>query len=213
MRLLDLFCGAGGAAVGYHRAGFDEIVGVDTAFQKRYPFEFVQGDALEYVAEYGHEFDLIHASPPCQAFTTINVWKRDYPDLIAETRELLAAAGRPYAIENVPGAPLINPVVLCGAMFDLKVYRHRHFEVSPWLLMPPHIPHRDNTPGAGRGLSDKGFISIAGHMNNVEYCKIAMDIDWMVGSELSQAIPPAYTQYIGRQILPAIVAADKAAVT
>ena len=109
-RLLDLFCGAGGAAVGYSRAGFDEIVGVDVEPQKHYPFSFVQADALEYVAEHGREFDMIHASPPCQAYTTVGSLHRenDYPDMVADKRQVLQSVGVPYAIENVQGSQLEN---------------------------------------------------------------------------------------------------------
>ena len=130
-KLFDCFSGAGGKAMGYHRAGF-EVVGVDIAMQKNYPFEFHQADALEYLQEHGHEFDAIHASPPCQAYSVTyslpNVG--EYPELIEPIRELLISSGKPYVIENVPGAPLINPVELCGSMFGLNVIRHRRFETG-----------------------------------------------------------------------------------
>ena len=137
-RLLDLFCGAGGAAMGYHRAGF-EVVGVDNRPQPNYPFEFWQRDALLVLRTCDpFDFDAIHASPPCQAFTayqrTCNVG--DYPDLIAPVRELLKATGLPYVIENVHGAPLLESVVLCGSQFDLDVQRHRLFETN-WPLDAP----------------------------------------------------------------------------
>jgi DNA (cytosine-5)-methyltransferase 1 len=141
MRLLDLFCGAGGAAMGYYRAGYTEIVGVDIHPQKRYPFTFVQGDALEYLAAHGHEFDLIHASPPCQAYSRARMLQgNDHPDLVGPTRELLIASGKPYIIENVVGAPLINPIRLTGTMFGLLTVRPRLFESNlpiPMLLEPP----------------------------------------------------------------------------
>ena len=140
-RLLDLYSCAGGAAVGYHRAGFD-VVGVDIAFQKNYPYEFHQGDALDYVAGHGHEFDAIHASPPCQAFTNAQrIQGRDHPDHVAATRSALQLIGKPWIIENVPGAPLNNPVELCGAMFGLTTYRHRLFESNIQLTTPPHPIH------------------------------------------------------------------------
>ena len=132
-RLLDLFCGAGGAGMGYHRAGFD-VVGVDLNPQPRYPFEFHQADALDYAREHGREFDAIHASPPCQAYSLASrQWRirgRKYPVLIAKTRELLNAMAKPFVIENVPGAPLINPTVLYGTMFGLMTMRPRLFETS-----------------------------------------------------------------------------------
>ena len=142
-RLLDLYCCAGGAAVGYHRAGFD-VVGVDIAFQRNYPYEFHQGDALDYVAEHGHEFDAIHASPPCQAFSkTRTLHNNEHPDLVAPTREALQATGKPYIIENVTSAPLRPDVTLCGLMFGLKVFRHRIFETGGWTATAPEHPtHR-----------------------------------------------------------------------
>jgi DNA (cytosine-5)-methyltransferase 1 len=210
MRLLDLFCGAGGAAMGYHRAGF-EIVGVDIKPQKHYPFEFHQADAFEYLAAHADEFDVIHASPPCEAYSRANhVHHREYPRLIEPVRELLA--GRPYVIENVAGAPLRNPVVPCGMMFGLKVYRHRLFECSSFFLAPPHEPHNDRSQWRpGHGPTDNGFVSIFGHgagrgwqefgLRYADYARQAMDCPWMTKAELAQAIPPAYTEWIGLQLL------------
>lgn len=203
-RLLDLFSGAGGAAMGYHLAGFDTIVGIDIAPQPHYPFEFVQADALEYLTAHGSEFDVIHASPPCQEYlVATRQWKREgkiYPDLIAQTRELLKAIGKPYVIENVPGAPLINPIILNGAMFGLLVHRIRLFECSfeiPFFLMP-QLP---KPVEMGRPVKPGDVIQPVGHFSGVSYAAEQMGIDWMVGSELAQAIPPAYTYFIGRQLL------------
>ena len=207
MRLLDLFCGAGGAAKGYHDAGFDDIVGVDIKPQKRYPYTFVLGDALEYVARHGHLFDVIHASPPCQAYSRMSqVNDNIYPDMVALTRSVLIATGKPYVIENVPGAPLINPLTLCGTMFNLKVIRHRLFESSPAIWFPPAICKHDTggIPRAGYGVSNKGFISVSGHIRNTAYARIVMGITWMTRDELAQAIPPAYTEFIGKQMIAAI---------
>jgi DNA (cytosine-5)-methyltransferase 1 len=221
MRLLDLFCGAGGAAMGYHRAGFDEIVGVDIKPQPRYPFTFVQADALEYVAAHGAEFDAIHASPPCQGYSALRClpWLRDkeYPMLIEPCREALRVTGRPYVIENVERAPLLNGLTLCGRMFGLPVYRHRTFECSEILLSPGHIQH-DEVIGAGRMLNDrrkgtlnsgsaKGawgkqkIVTVAGGQCRKSEAERALGIDWMLKPELTQAIPPAYTEFIGRQLL------------
>ncbi len=198
--------------MGYSRAGF-AVTGVDIAPQKNYPFAFVQGDALAYLAAHGREYDVIHASPPCQTHTRLKSlyqyddgYKVRHADLIAAVRELLNRLGKPYVIENVPGAPLRLPVVLCGAMFGLKVYRHRLFETSPWMLSPGHIPHHDQTPAVGRGTSPKGFISITGTggfgvPDGWAYAQNAMGIAWMSRLELSQAIPPAYTEYIGLQLM------------
>ena len=205
-RLLDLFSGAGGAATGYHRAGFD-VTGVDIKPQPRYPFKFVQGDALEYVAEHGYEFDAIHASPPCQAYSSATkCWSgvegaSKHPDLVGAMRIILKPFGKPYAIENVPGAPLLNPVILCGVYFGLKVYRHRLFESNVMIFQPDHQRHSETVPRAGRGASAGGYISVAGNFADVAAARAAMGIDWMTRDELSQAIPPAYTEYIGEQLL------------
>ncbi len=208
--LLDLFCGAGGCSMGYHRAGFD-VVGVDHKPQPRYPFpeRFVQADALNPPFDL-KTFDVIHASPPCQDFCAMKHFpglaKRG--NLITATRKLLCSAGVPWVIENVPGAPMQAGVVLCGKMFGLKVYRHRVFEASVALLCPPHVSHRDNC--RKRMLSRKGFVTVAGHggmgigIGGMEYARQAMGIDWMARDELSQAIPPAYTEFLGRQLLHAL---------
>jgi len=217
MRLLDLFCGAGGASMGYHRAGFDEIVGVDIEPQKRYPFEFVLGDALEFCAKYGAEFDVIASSPPCQVYSvTSSLTKKVYPDLVGPTRNALNATGKPYIIENVPGAPLENPLKLCGTMFpELRVIRHRFFECWPAIWFPPgQCNHWGTVSGNKRRKTEKNksgyipgnleffdFITVVGHDYIVADGRKAMNINWMSQKELSQAIPPAYTEWIGRQIL------------
>ena len=218
MKLLDAFCGAGGAGMGYHLAGF-EVVGVDIAPQPHYPFEFHQGDALEFIAKYGREFDVIHTSPKCQFGTGLQhlgqARNKSYPEhenQIPGLRRLLVAVGQPYVIENVTGSRrhLINPVMLCGKTFGLKTYRHRWFEISPfWMLAPSHISHQDQTPPAGNGKSPKGFISVCGtggvrgmtRPEILDYFSEAMGIDWMTRAELSQAIPPAYTRWIGERLL------------
>lgn len=205
MKLLDAFCGAGGAAVGYARAGFT-VTGVDHAPQPHYPYDFIQADALEYVREYGHLFDAIHASPPCQAYSqATKCWaaingKRGYADMVAATRDALRETGKPYIIENVVGAPLLSPVRLCGVYFGLKVYRHRLFESNLLLFQPDHHPHPETVPLAGRGASAGGYISVAGHFSDVAAARAAMGISWMTGAELSQAVPPAYTHHLGTQL-------------
>ena len=210
MRLLDLFCGAGGSAVGYARAGF-EVTGVDIRFQKNYPFTFIEADALEYVAEHGHEYDVIHASPPCQAYTPLCALypEKEYPDLLAITRRALQATGRLWAIENVMGAPVHSGIKLCGTMFNLRVYRHRWFE-TPFMVMQPHHPKHLKRTGSGHGQTQRkahylagNFVTITGNVGS--YCGPAMGIDWMTGGELSQAIPPAYTEYIGRLLLAQMI--------
>jgi DNA (cytosine-5)-methyltransferase 1 len=203
-KALDLCCGAGGVSRGLADAGFD-VTGVDLALQPRYPYPFIQADALTLSLDFLRQFALVWASWPCQAFTSLRqVTGKTYPDLITPGRALLCAAGRPYIMENVPGAPLHSPILLCGQMFGLKVYRHRLFESNYLLLAPSHVPHRDRTPRAGRAVtSPKGFITVAGHIGLTAYARAAMGIDWMTRDELAQAIPPAYSAYLGRQLLRA----------
>jgi DNA (cytosine-5)-methyltransferase 1 len=200
-RLLDLFCCQGGAAMGYSRAGFD-VVGVDIKPQPRYPFEFVLADALEYVRDHGHEFDAIHASPPCQAYSnTQKLQGNTHPDLIGSTREALIATGRPYVIENVLGAPLINPVLLRGEMFGLGTRRPRLFECSfdvPF-VMCPQVPMRNAK--MSRAPKANEMMQVVGHLSDVSAARRAMGIGWMTGDGLAQAIPPAYTQFIGEQLM------------
>lgn len=234
-RLLDLFCGAGGAARGYQLAGF-HVTGVDHKAQPRYAGDvFIQGDALEYCREYGHEFDAIHASPPCQAHSSMRTMHnaKEHPELVEPTRELLQALGVPYVIENVPGAPMPGAIMLCGTMFglgyeDAELRRHRLFESSALILAPPcqhgrraqvvgvyggssDARRRRRTIGVyGDGVrdsvrkSDKGVADFT-----VEHGREAMGIDWMTLAELCQAIPPAYTEYIGRQLLRAVAIDDQ----
>ena len=191
--------------MGYHRAGFDEIVGVDIKPQPNYPFEFVQGDAIEYCREHGHEFDVIHASPPCQAFTPINyLWKRDYPDLIELTRDVLKTTGKPYIIENVRNAPLNGHLMLCGTMFDLRVIRHRYFENNFDLIMSPFTCRCNGLVGTKGHFGDREYMTVTGHFSNIEKARQAMGIDWMTQGELAQAIPPAYTEFIGKRLLEVV---------
>jgi DNA (cytosine-5)-methyltransferase 1 len=204
-RLLDLFCGAGGCSVGYHRAGFTDIVGVDNRRMPRYTFEFHQADALEYLAAHGREFDVIHASPQCQGYSrTQRIHGREYPMIIESLRDALLGIGKPYVIENVPGAPLINPIMLCGTMFGLRVFRHRLFETMPFLLAPGHTTHHEPACIVGRQPEPGQYMTVAGHFANVAYARQAIGIDWMTRYELSQAIPPAYTEWLGRRLLEAI---------
>lgn len=241
MRLLDLFCGAGGAAVGYQRAGF-EVIGVDHVAQPHYPFEFVMADVVEQFHELVRHFapDAIHASPPCQAFVSLRkMWNaKDHPNLLAPVRDLLIAAGRAYVIENVPGSPIRASVMLCGSQFglgtkDAELRRHRYFETN-WTvgLVPPCF----------HGWLARKTITVVGHANgrlndlrleqrqrvigvygghgrdrrrsyscldfSTEDRKRAMGIDWMNGRELSQAVPPAYTEYIGERLMGFLSAKD-----
>lgn len=219
-RLLDLFCGAGGAACGYVRAGFD-VTGVDHKPQKNYlksgASAFIQADALEYCREHGHEFDAIHASPPCQAHTSLrSMWNsREHPELVGPTRSELLRLGLPFVMENVPGAPLLNASVLCGTMFDLgtgdaELRRHRLFETSFVLSGIPDCKHyaRGRVCGVygGHGRDRRRVSSVRDGTQqfSTDQRREAMGIDWMNGNELSQAIPPAYTEFIGLQLIEAV---------
>jgi DNA (cytosine-5)-methyltransferase 1 len=212
MRLLDLFCGAGGAAMGYHRAGFDEIVGVDIKPQPRYPFTFVLGDALEYVREHGREFDAIHASPPCQAYSVMRALKhrREHPDLIETVRNALVEIGRPFVIENVPGAPLRNALTLCGSLFGLRSHRgylrrHRLFEVgnTDVLILTPPCHHQGVAIGV-YGHGSAGLLGQRMRTANRDEARVLMGTPEMHRDGMSQAIPPAYTEFIGRQLMSAV---------
>ena len=200
-RALDLFCGAGGASMGLARAGYD-VLGVDLAEQPAYPFAFVRGDALTFDGL--EAFDLVWASPPCQAFTA---YKRrpghvaPALNLIPETRDRLTAAGVPYIIENVPRAPLRDPLTLCGSMFGLDVRRHRLFEVSYGAEAPPcdHASQRGSFPQATNRTNRRRTVEVGVWRIPLDVQRSAMGIDWMTRSELSQAIPPAYAEHLARQ--------------
>ena len=239
-RLLDLFCGAGGCAVGYHRAGFD-VLGIDINPQPNYPFEFHKAGALEFLKclreadEIGDrlgalnatgglclsDFAAIHASPPCQGYSqtkyVISTKGKQYPDLLGQTRRALGAVGLPWVIENVPGAPMSGGV-LCGTMFGLKVRRHRLFETSFPLSVPTSGCHHGSDFGvyAGKvtriGTRAASYVASSGRTHyrpqtaSINDGREAMGIDWMDRHELSQAIPPAYTEFVGRQLIEQLVA-------
>lgn len=209
-RLLDLFSGAGGAARGYQRAGF-HVTGVDDERQPRYAGdEFVQADALDFLTERGHEFDAVHASPPCQVHSALApLAGPGHVDLIPETRELLVESGRPYVIENVEGATLDPTVILCGSMFGLEsgtrvLRRHRLFEASFPIPQPP-----DECAGrlVGGVYGDGGGGPMTrGWKFHAAEAREAMGIDWMRRAELSQAIPPAFAEHVGRSLLTVVTA-------
>lgn len=219
--LYDVFCGAGGASAGYHRAGFD-VIGIDHAPQKNYPFQFIQADAFDFF-ERVHRGELPrpdawHCSPPCQGYSRMRhlPWLagREYPLLIDPTRDALNATGRPWVIENVEDAPL-SGIVLCGQAFGLPLYRHRRFESSVMLLSPAHQRHRV-VIGSGRMLNDRakpnghGFVSLVGK-SAIAASRRAMGIDWMARDEIREAIPPAYTKYVGEQIITYLRQTERAA--
>ncbi len=209
--MLDLFCGAGGCSVGYTRAGFD-VVGVDNEPHPDYPYEFVLADAMAVLEDvaYLNTFDAVHASPPCQAYSSLAVLSsNEHPDLVAPIRAALAAWGGTYVIENVEGAPLRQPLVLCGASFGLgtrcqdgiyrHLRRHRLFESNVWLM------------GGGCACGKRQPVGVYGHGGGGQMtrgykatrneARAAMGIDWMRHEDVVQAIPPAYTEHIGRQLI------------
>lgn len=208
MKLLDLYSGAGGAAMGYHRAGF-EVTGVDVAPQPRYPFAHAVADVLTLTPGYLRGFDLVHASPPCQHSTR---YRRRaghvHPcaNLIPATRELLQAAGVPYVIENVEDAAphLERPTLLCGSMFGLDVRRHRLFETS-WPMMQPICRHELHAEPRFQQATNRSTprrtVEVGVYRIPLATQRQAMGIDWMQLAELSQAIPPAYTEYLGRELM------------
>jgi DNA (cytosine-5)-methyltransferase 1 len=216
MRVLDLFCGAGGATQGYRAAGFT-VVGVDLHPQPHYPTTFLQRDVMADTLslDYVRQFDLIHASPPCQTYSVLakrNANAHAHPNYIAPLREYLRSIGKPYVIENVVGAPLIAPLLLCGTMFPtLRVIRHRLFETSFPAVAPAHGPHpyvhTFDKRKAHYGTTDEwnDFVQVTGGGNcTLAAAQDAMHIDWMNKTEINQAIPPCYTEYIATQFLRSI---------
>lgn len=203
-RLLDLFCGAGGCSVGYHRAGFD-VTGVDIEPQPRYPFEFVRADAMTFPLE---GFDAVAASPVCYRWSKMRDcrpgMKDDQPDLITPLRPRLIAADVPYVIENLRGAPLVNPVQVCGSGLGLRLQRHRRFECSfpAWGVPCAHGQNPWN-PAYGHATGRKRRrVPVIGEWRVPEPLQQqAMGIDWMTLPELQEAVPPAYAEYIGGQLL------------
>jgi DNA (cytosine-5)-methyltransferase 1 len=222
MRLLDLFCCEGAGARGYAAAGFD-VVGVylDGARARHYPYEFHQGDALAFLTEHWSEFDAVHASPPCQAYSiTKHSHNTDHPELVEPTRDALVATGLPYVIENVVGAPLLDPVTLCGAAFGLTatdddgtllvLKRHRLFETSFALMQPEclcaYYKARGYRVGGayGGGSSDRAhaqFVRRGGYTPAKHVRRALLGVEGGTLHGLSQAIPPAYTRYIGEQLM------------
>jgi DNA (cytosine-5)-methyltransferase 1 len=194
LRLLDVCCGAGGLSMGYYLAGFD-VVGVDIAPMPNYPFPFIQADGLAYVAEHGHEYDLIHGSWPCEHYANVTKWRGradSHPDLLGPGREVMQATGVPWVIENVPEAPLRADYLLCGSQLGLRLRRHRSFETS-WggggdLLSPCWHPRRRNRLMAFDHSSERAYAD-------------AMGCTWMTAHEARKAVPPAYSQWVGEQFL------------
>ena len=190
--------------MGYARAGF-EVVGVDIDPQPRYPFEFHQADALTFPLD---GFDAIHASPPCQHYSTATRDASKHPDLYAPTRDRLVASGLPYVIENVIGAPYSHGIVLCGSMFGLEadgewLQRHRNFELSWFEFQPEHRHRTDRRPVT---ITGQAYVSETREYSHSRQTTFAiaqrlMGIDWMTRDEMKEAIPPAYTEWLGQRLL------------
>jgi DNA (cytosine-5)-methyltransferase 1 len=195
LRVLDACSGAGGMSMGYWLAGFD-VVGVDIHPMPNYPFPFTRADALDYVADHGQDFDLIHGSWPCEHYANVTRWRGDpttHPDLLPAGRQVMAATGRPYVIENVPEAPIRPDYLLCGTNFGLKIRRHRAFETS-W-------------GGGGDLLSPcwhRPEVLAFEHKDERAYAD-AMGCGWMTIREARKAVPPSYSQWIGEQFLAQVV--------
>jgi site-specific DNA-cytosine methylase len=228
VKLLDLFSAGGGAGTGYHQAGL-QVTGVelDPKRAHHYPFPVHVADALWYAKQHGHEYDAIHASPPCQASTALTkgnrqrggIWQEladAHVDLIPETRELLDTIGKPYIIENVQGATMRRDLTLCGEMFGLGVIRHRYFELGGWTMPEPsHVPHRGRVAGWRHGeYFDGPYFAVygdGGGKGTIEQWQDAMGIDWLTDRVLlAEAIPPAYTHHIGTQLLDVLRATEQA---
>lgn len=210
--LLDLFCGAGGCSEGYYRAGF-EVTGVDIHDQPNYPFRFVHADAI--CSNFLHNYDAIHASPECQNHCwSTKRWRnlgKVYGDQLDEIRDILIGSGKPYVIENVPTAPLTNPTYLEGTMFGLNVVRRRCFETNWWLPQPMYIKRKKPIMQQSKRdprifIKKSAYCSVAGNGADGWSCRVAdwreaMGINWMTREEIKQAIPPKYTEYVGRYLL------------
>ncbi|WP_307183556.1 SAM-dependent methyltransferase [Streptomyces canus] len=214
-RVLDAFCCQGGAAKGYADAGFD-VTGIDLVPQPRYPFAFVQAEAVAFIRAHGAEFDFIHASPPCQHDSECQrIQGNPHPDLIGPTRAALESTGRPWVMENVRGAvpKLRTPVMLCGGMFGLQTYRHRYFETGGGFTVD-QVAHPDHTaPQAkmGRPIPPGHYGQFVGNFSGVSHARRVMGVPWMNRDGIRECVPPAYTQWVGTHAFTALDAGAVAA--
>ena len=208
MKLLDLYCGVGGASMGYSRAGFD-VTGVDLKHGKRYPFKYIRANVLEILAdiEFLNEFDVIHASPPCQTHSITKNLRiaqgksTSKIDLIPETRAGLIKSAKPFIIENVMGSPLIDPIMLCGSAFGLKVRRHRIFESNIKLNGSLCDHKKQGRPVGVYGSLNDEIPNGGKTAKTITEAREVMGIEWGIWTELVEAIPPIFTQYLGRQAI------------
>ena len=204
LKLLDLYCCGGGAGYGYELAGFD-VTGVDIETQPNHRGKFILDDAIQYLKNHYQEYDIIHASPPCQKYSKSSMQFRligkEYPDLIEITRNELIKTGKPYIIENVPGSPLIDPVILCGSMFGMRTYRHRHFESNMPLSAPIHLKHIVANAKMGRKAKANENIQYVGHFSGLKEVRDMTGLYWLNQYELAQSVPPQYTEYIGKKVM------------
>ena len=208
MKLLDLFCGVGGASAGYAAAGFD-VTGIDLKHGKRYPYSYIKGDVLQYLQDldFLRSFDVIHASPPCQTHSITQHLRNAQGkttskiDLIPQTRAALIASGKPYIIENVPGSPLIDPIQMCGSSFGLKVRRHRLFESNLKLVGTGCLHKEQGRPIGVYGSLKDNIPNDGKTAESIEEARIAMGMPWAIWSELVEAIPPYYTTFLGHQMI------------
>ncbi|MGW3423358.1 SAM-dependent methyltransferase [Streptomyces phaeochromogenes] len=214
-RLLDAFCCQGGAAKGYADAGFD-VTGIDLVPQPRYPFAFIQAEAVAFIRAYGAEFDFIHASPPCQHDSECQrIQGNPHPDLIGPTRAALESTGRPWVMENVRGAvpKLRTPVMLCGGMFGLQTYRHRYFETGGGFTVDQvvHLDHAAPQAKMGRPIPPGHYGQFVGNFSGVSHAREVMGVPWMNRDGIRECVPPAYTLWVGTRALAALDAGAVAA--
>lgn len=208
MKLLDLYCGVGGASMGYSRAGF-EVTGVDLKHGKRYPFNYIRANVLEILAdiEFLNGFDVIHASPPCQTHSITKNLRiaqgksTSKIDLIPETRAGLIQSSKPFIIENVMGSPLIDPIMLCGSAFGLKVRRHRIFESNIKLTGLICNHKKQGRPVGVYGSLNDEIPNGGKTAKTISEAREVMGIEWGIWTELVEAIPPVYTEYLGKQMI------------